>query len=116
VASANALFNPLRIPRQIIIDREIAELEVDPLRRRFALLEPSGHAANRIQQRYARTAIDVGPGELAAQVLGQRMGSSNVECNGGGNPIRSGRPQPTGAAKHPRNHVRADRALRRPKL
>jgi hypothetical protein len=38
-----------------------------------ALLESPGHAAKRRQQRCARVGIDVGPGELAPQVIGQRV-------------------------------------------
>src|SRR5690606_20695107 len=36
MAAPNALFNPLRIPRQVVIDNQRAELHVDAFSRRFS--------------------------------------------------------------------------------
>ena len=35
MAAADALLNPLRIPRKVVVDDQIAELEIDALRGRF---------------------------------------------------------------------------------
>ena len=90
MATAKALLNPLRVPRKIVVDDQIAELKIDPLGRCFRGNHDAGFIAEEIDQRGAligcnragdaiRPLVAMSP--VAIDALAKLIGVGTIEKN-----------------------------------